>query len=141
MRAAASALLLVSLSVVFFRVLVANPSDNAYLLIWLSGVLLAGITVPFALAAIVPEGRLRRGLALGGVGLVWGVGVPTALLLLAGGPIYLLSSEGVLRSSIDYRVVLNHLLGGLALGAASWLIGYRWPRRSRPRAAGAPGPR
>jgi hypothetical protein len=120
--------------------LVANPSDNAYLWLMCFGVLLLGIAIPFALAAGVPWQRIRCGLAQVGVGLVWGVGVPAALLLLAVGPLHLLSGPFVPRTSVDQRVIVHHTVGGLALGAAIWLVGYRWPRRSSRSGPGSPPP-
>jgi hypothetical protein len=130
--AAASAGLLGGLAFIFTRVLVANPSDNAYLWIALLGGLLAAPAVPFALAAVAPAESVRGGLARAGIALVWCLGIPGALLLIAGAPLYLLSiprdAPGVFT---DNRVAVNHVLGSLALVAVVWLVGYHWPRRSR----------
>lgn len=129
--AAASAFLTGGLGVFFVKVLVANPSDNAYLWIWLLGVLLGVTAVPFALAALVPAGALRSGLARAGIVLVWCLGAPAVLVLLAGAPLYLLSSpRDVPGTFVDNRVAVNHVLGSLALLAVVWLVGYYWPRRS-----------
>lgn len=131
-HAAASAAVLAGLGVFFVKVLVANPSDNAYLWIAGLGLLLAVIAVPFGLAAIAPRGPLQGMLAQVGIALVWTVGGPGAVLLLVGGPIYLLSSRGVPPGGfVDGRVAVNHLLGCLALVPVLWLVGYHWPRQSR----------
>jgi hypothetical protein len=136
-RAAASAGLLAGLGVVFAKVLVANPSDNAYLWIAMLGVLLGAVAVPFALAALAPAGPLRGGLARLGIGLVWVVGGPGALLLLVGALLSLLSSpRGVPGAVVDDRVAVNHVVGCVALLGLVWLVGYYWPRRSRARRAG-----
>jgi hypothetical protein len=130
--AAASASLMVGLGIFFIKVLVANPSDNAYLWIALLGVLLGVVGVPFGLAAIAPRGPLKGVLAQIGVGLVWTVGAPGALLLLSGAPIYLISTRGVPPGGfVDSRVAINHLLGFLALLPVLWLVGYHWPRQSQ----------
>jgi hypothetical protein len=130
--AAISATLLVGLGVLFVKVLVANPSDNAYLGIAVLGVLLGGVAVPFALAAIAPQEPLRGVLAqIGGV-LVRGVGALGALLLLSGAPLYWMSSRGVAPGAlVDHRVAINHLLGYLALLPVLWLVGYHWPRQTQ----------
>ena len=131
-HAAASAALMVALGLVFNRVLVANPSDNAYLWIAALGLLLGVVGVPFGLAAIAPRGSLRGVLAQTGIVLAWTVGGPGALLLLVGGPLYLLSSRGVLPGGfVDGRVAINHLLGFVSLVPVLWLAGYHWPRQGR----------
>jgi hypothetical protein len=136
-RAAASAGLMVGLGVFFAKVLVANPSDNAYLGIALLGLLLAAVGVPFGLAAVAPAGSIRAILAQIGIALVWTVGGPGVLLLLVGGPIYLLSSRGGPPGGfVDNRVAINHLLGCVALVPVLWLVGYHWPRQGRTPSAG-----
>lgn len=127
---AASAGLLAALSLGFLNILVASPTDNAYLWIALLGVLLGAMAVPFALAAVAPAGAVRGWLARIGIALVWCLGVPGALVLLLGAPLYLLSSpRGVPGTFVDDRVAVNHVLASLALLAAVWLVGYYWPRR------------
>ena len=130
--AAASAGLLVALGLFFVKVLVANPSDNAYLWIAILGVLVGVLAVPFALAAVAPAGAPRGRLARAGIALVWGLGVPGALILVAGAQLYLLSiPHDVPGVRVDDRVAVNHVLGSVALLAVVWLVGYRWPRGSR----------
>jgi hypothetical protein len=130
--AAASAGLTGGLGVFFVKVLVANPHDNAYLWIALLGVLLGVTSVPFALAAVAPGEPLRGWLARIGIVLVWCVGAPGALLLLGGGPIYLLSSPSPATGAVvDNRVAVNHILGCLTLLPVVWLVGYHWPRQSQ----------
>lgn len=131
--AALSAALVAGTGLLFMAVLVANPSDNAYLWIWLLGWLLVAIAVPFALAAMLPAGAARRWIARAAVALVWGVGLAGALLLLLGAPLYLLSSAALLPGGrVDERVAPNHVLGSLLLVALVWLAGSYLPRRPAP---------
>ncbi len=65
---------LVALGVVFGRVLVLNPHDNAYLAPATAGQLLPLLAAPFVVAALLPDGLIRRIAAWVAVVLVWVVG-------------------------------------------------------------------
>jgi hypothetical protein len=131
---AASALVCGGLALLFLRVLVANPSDNAYLWIAVLGYLLVAPAVVFGLATIMPVRRLRQWLSQAAVLLLWVVGVPGAMLLAAGSLLAAISGGG--PGVVHSRVVAYHLIGLLALLAGLWLAGYRWPRTAH--AAGVP---
>jgi hypothetical protein len=128
--AAASMLLVSGLGCFLLAVLVANRSDNAYLWIALLGMLLVVAGLPFGLAAVAPFEGLRRSLTRVGLVLVWGIGAPGLLLLLIGGPLYLVSTPGAFPGgAVDGRVVLNHVVGSVLLLIVLWIVGYYWPTR------------
>jgi hypothetical protein len=127
--AAASALLLACLGLVFIKVLVANPSDNAYLWIAMLGAAALAVSVLFVLAAIMPIDRARPWLSQTAIVLLWIFGAPGAVLLLLGGPLYL--GRGARWPFVDNPVVVNHLVGLLVLLPSLWLVGFHWPRASR----------
>lgn len=132
--AALSAALVAGTGLLFMAVLVANPSDNAYLWIWLLGWLLVAVAVPFGLAAVLPAGGTQRALARAAVALICGVGVPGAVLLLLGAALYLVSTAPAPSGArVDPLVALNHAFGALLLMALVWLVGLHLPRRPAPR--------
>lgn len=63
--------LLAVLGLVFWRVLVLNPHDNAYLAPATAGELLLALAIPFIAAALLPDGKARRIGAWVAVALVW----------------------------------------------------------------------
>ncbi len=108
----------------FLRSERADYGDNAYLYIPWIGFWPIAVSVPFALATVLPEGGLRRIVVLLGV----------AVLLLFGG----LSSLGLIGSlaiipSQDYptsQAFVSHLLGLRTLVSVVFVVfvGYRFMR-------------
>lgn len=112
------------------RVLVANWSDNAYLLIALYGMALQLPAALFLLAAIAPWAVVRRWAPRAAVLLVWLLGafalipVPFILFTLEGALL-----AGVAGALLNNPVTTGHLLaGGLAV-LLVLLPGWWWARR------------
>lgn len=121
-----SALMVSCLGGIFLKVLVVNPSDNAYLWIAMVGVMLLAVAAIFALALLVPFTQPMRWLTRAALFLLWAVGGLGALLMLLGGLIPLLS--GTPGGTADYAVVIAHIAALLALVGTLWLVGYQWQR-------------
>jgi len=121
-----SALVVGGLGGVFLKVLVLNPSDNAYLWIAMVGALLLAVAAVFALALLVPFRQPVRWLTRAALLLLWAVGGLGALLMLLGVVLPLLS--GAPTRSADYAVVGAHTVALLGLVLTLWLVGYRWHR-------------
>ncbi|MDQ6832046.1 MAG: hypothetical protein M3008_01500 [Chloroflexota bacterium] len=101
------ALALLALAVFFPAVLVRNWSDNAYIFFPLVGIALLLLSVPFAIAALLPAGRTRRVVASVGIALVRVIGGFCCVVLML----------SVIPAATQYytRTVLISHLAGLAL--------------------------
>jgi Kef-type K+ transport system membrane component KefB len=124
-----SAMGLFGLGVFFLQVLVVDQNDNAYGYLAVVGGALTVTAVPFAVAALVPTGPVRKVIARVAFGLV-------ALVGLVGGVLLLLSVLLIPSQSYGSNAILvGHVVGLLALiGALSALVtiyrpGSRWRRR------------
>ncbi len=117
--------LLAGLGLVFLRVLIRNGGDNAYLLIAFIGFWLMAASVPFALATVIPHGRLRR----------WTVAIGFSGLYVIGSVSVLALGLIVAPTQADIRseVYDSHALGLLMLGPvlALMLLGYQFLGRRR----------
>jgi hypothetical protein len=111
------ALVLLALAMFFPTALVRNWSDNAYLLLPLTGVALLFLSLPFMLAAALPDGAGRRVAAWVGVVLVWSIGGLCCLLL----------ALALIPAATQYAtaaVFISHLIGLALLVPVA--IGIRW---------------
>jgi hypothetical protein len=117
------ALALLALAVLFPTVLVRNWSDNAYLLLPLAGIALGLLSVPFAIAALLPAGRARAVVAAVGIGLVWVIGGLCCLVL----------ALALIPAATQYAtrtVLISHLVGLALLLPVVVSIGGRLRRSS-----------
>lgn len=114
-------LVLLVLAIFFPAVLVRDWSDNAYLIFPLVGVALFLLSLPFAVAAIVPSVRVRDALARIGVTLVWIVGGICCVLL----ALSLIPAATQYRT---YTVLFSHLVGLAVLLPVVIGIGWRLGR-------------
>lgn len=115
------AVVLMGLALFFPAVLVRNWSDNAYIFFPLAGVALFLLSLPFAIATLLPGGRTREYVARAGVVLVWIVGGLCCLVLL----------RSVIPAATQYEtstVLISHLVGLALLLPVVFGIGWRLRR-------------
>ena len=105
-----SAAVLIALGLLFVRLLVANPSDNAYLALWLAALLLWSAAPPFALAVVLPGGGVRRVVVKVGLTALGVAGAASAVLL--GWSLLVIPPQDY---AYDARVLRHHVLGLAAL--------------------------
>lgn len=113
------ALVLLALALAF-PLLVRNWSDNAYIFFPLAAVTLYVLSIPFAVAMLLPEGTARGVVAGIAVALVWGIGGLCCIVL----------TLSLIPAGTQYRtsaVLISHLIGlGLLLPV---VIGIGWRLR------------
>ena len=129
-RNAASAALTGGVALLFSRVLVANWSDNAYLLIALAGWALQLPAALFLAAAIVPVDPVRRWASRAAIVLVWLIGaltlVPLPFILYALG---VSAIEGQAGEALRGPVARGHLLAGIGAVLLVAVVGWYLPRQ------------
>jgi hypothetical protein len=109
LRTGSSAAVLAFVGLMFLTVLVADPGDDAYLVLLMLGGALIVSAIPYAAAALLPDGRPRRASLIGALVLSLLVGtVGTAILVCS------LLAIGLGDYRYDPFVLRNHVI---ALGA------------------------
>ena len=117
LRLGATAGLFALAAYLFFRALVFDSDDNAYLFVLLMGVSVVPVAFLFGVAALLPSGRWRLRAAIGAVGLSWGILITGGL----GTTASILVIPGQNYSNND--VLLSHVLAlGLVVGLIAWLL-------------------
>jgi len=115
------AVVLLTLAAFFPTALVRNWSDNAYIFFPLAGMALFLLSLPFAIAALLPERAARRIVARVGVILVWSIGGFCCVVLLL----------SIIPATTHYytrTVLISHLVGLALLLPAVFGIGWRLRR-------------
>jgi len=112
------ALVLLALALFFPAVLVRNGSDNAYIFFPLAGIALLLLSLPFAVATVLPGGRVQGYVAHAGVILVWVVGGLCCLMLV-------LSVIPAATQYDTHTVLISHLIGLALLLPVVLGIGWR----------------
>ena len=120
--AAVSALWLAALGLFYLLVLVANWSDNAYLWLFMIGALLILVSIPFALAALLPYNNFRRIVIWLSIGLLWLFGAFSSVMLI--GALFIIPSQHYPTP----QVFVSHLVGLLVLLPTLFFVGYRFVR-------------
>lgn len=111
------------------RSLVFNGSDNAYLVPATGSIMLPPLAVLFAVAALLPAGRVRRVVAWVAVALVWAVGGLFAVLflfytvLIVGSVVVALVVGGARPDG--YGVMVAHIGGAMLTVPLVLLINWR----------------
>jgi len=114
------AVVLLALAAFFPKALVRNWSDNAYIFFPLAGMALVFLSLPFAIAALLPERAARGIVARVGVVLVWSIGGFCCIVLLL----------SIIPAATQYytrTVLISHLVG-LAL-LLPVVLGIDWHLR------------
>jgi len=122
---------LVALGVLFGRVLVLNPHDNAYLAPATAGQVLSLLAVPFVVSALLPDGTVRRIAAWVAVVLVWVVGgLLTAVFLFYA---VVIGGSSLVAGKLPLNgVAVVHVIGAALLVPTLCGISYRLFRSRAP---------
>lgn len=115
------AVVLLALAAFFPTVLVRNGSDNAYIFFPLVSMALVILSLPFAIAGLLPERAARGIVARAGIILVWSVGGFCCVVLL-------LSIIPAVTHSYTGSVLMSHLVGLALLLPVVLGIGWRLRR-------------
>lgn len=114
------ALVLLALALVF-PLLVRNWSDNAYIFFPLAAVAFFVLSIPFAVAMLLPEGTPR----------IVGAGIAVALVWIIGGLCIVVLALSLIPAATQYRtndVLISHLIGLALLLPVVIGIGWRLHR-------------
>ncbi|MBI2952843.1 MAG: hypothetical protein HYY30_00900 [Chloroflexi bacterium] len=116
-----SALLLIIIGGFILAVLV-QRTDNAYLGLALVSLSLLAVSCPFALAALIPYGGIRRAVVILGIALLWAVAAFDGLMLIS--TLVIIFQQYAGPSALFVR----HLVGLVFVVFATYVAGYRLTR-------------